>query len=57
MTWLEVGIVTDDDSALVAFYTAAFGFEVERLLEFPQGTVHRLRCGDAGLKIYRPAAV
>lgn len=56
MTSLELGIVTDDDKALVAFYVAAFGFEVERVLEFPQGTVHRLRCGDAGLKIYRPAA-
>ncbi len=56
VTRLELGIVTDDDAFLVAFYVAGFGFEVERVLEFPQGTVHRLRCGDAGLKIYRPAS-
>ncbi len=55
MTWLEVGIVTDDDESLVAFYVAGLGFAVERVLEFPQGIVHRLRCGDAGLKIYRPS--
>ncbi len=55
MIWLELGIVTDDEP-LVAFYIAAFGFEVERVLEFPQGTVHRLRCGEAGLKIFRPSS-
>jgi predicted enzyme related to lactoylglutathione lyase len=55
MTRLELGIVTDDPERLVAFYVAGFGFEVERVLEFPQGIVHRLRRGDACLKIYRPS--
>ncbi|MCU1400007.1 MAG: Glyoxalase/bleomycin resistance protein/dioxygenase [Acidimicrobiales bacterium] len=56
MTTLEVGIVTVDAAALAAFYRDGFGFTVERVLEFPQGTVHRLRRDDACCKIYQPAA-
>jgi len=55
MTSIELGIVTDDHERLVAFYVQGFGFEIERVLEFPQGIVHRLRNGDACCKIFRPA--
>ena len=55
MIAVEVGIVSDDAEQLVAFYRAAFGFEVERRFEFTQGTVHRLRHGEARCKIFQPA--
>ena len=54
MTTLEIGIVTDAADRLVAFYRDGFGFSVERSLTFPQGTVHRLRCGQARCKIFQP---
>lgn len=55
MITLEAGIVTADAERLAAFYCTGLEFEVERVLEFPQGTVHRLRRGDACLKVYQPA--
>lgn len=55
-TTLSAGIVTDDPDELIAFYGAAFGFEVDSTSAFPQGDVHRLRCEDAQLKLYAPAA-
>lgn len=51
----SVGIVTDDPDELLTFYEAAFGFTVVSSSEFPQGAVHRLRAGDAHLKLYAPA--
>lgn len=51
----SVGIVTGDPDELLAFYADAFGFVVESSSEFPQGAVHRLRAGDAHLKLYAPA--
>lgn len=56
MITIEVGIVSADAAALAAFYCNGFGFTVERVLDFPQGTVHRLRRDDACCKIYQPAA-
>lgn len=56
MTSLELGFVTDDAERLVAFYVAGFGFRIDKYFEFPQGSVHRLLCGDAQLKVYQPAA-
>jgi predicted enzyme related to lactoylglutathione lyase len=56
MIWLEAGIVTPHAEALVAFYVSALGFTVERVLEFPQGTVHRLRRDEACCKIYEPSS-
>ncbi len=56
MTSVELGLVTDDAERLVAFYVAGLGFQVQRVLHFPQGDVHRLRCDDAQLKIYQPAS-
>ena len=52
---LESGIVTTDGAALASFYEAAMGFTVERVLDFPQGVVRRLRNGEAQLKIFQPA--
>jgi catechol 2,3-dioxygenase-like lactoylglutathione lyase family enzyme len=56
MTELELGIISDDAEALVRFYCDGFGFEPFTTVSFPQGTVHRLRRGTAGVKIYQPAA-
>jgi predicted enzyme related to lactoylglutathione lyase len=55
MTTLEAGIVTADAARLVAFYRDGLGFTVEQSLQFPQGTVHRLRRDQARCKIYQPA--
>jgi predicted enzyme related to lactoylglutathione lyase len=55
MTSLEVGIVSGNSDRLVAFYRQGLGFTVERVLQFPQGTVQRLRRDEARLKIYQPA--
>jgi len=52
---LEAGIVSNDGAALAGFYCSAFGFEVVKVLEFPEGTVHRLARGSTGLKIFQPA--
>ena len=54
MTALEAGIVSADAARLVEFYRDGLGFTVERILEFPQGTVHRLVRDDARLKIHQP---
>ncbi len=53
-TTASVGIVTADPDELLTFYRHAFGFTVASSSEFPQGTVHRLRSGDAHLKLYTP---
>jgi uncharacterized glyoxalase superfamily protein PhnB len=52
---LEAGLVTDDATALAAFYVDGMGFEIESVRRFPQGDVHRLRRGEARLKLYQPA--
>ena len=54
MTALEAGIVSADAGRLAAFYCDGLGFAIERVLEFPQGTVHRLRRNEARLKIHQP---
>ncbi len=51
---LEAGIVALDGAALASFYAQALAFVQEELLEFPQGTVHRLCRGSARLKIFQP---
>lgn len=50
----SVGIVTDDAGELLAFYRAGLGFALESSSELPQGTVHRLRRGQARCKLYVP---
>lgn len=54
MITLEVGLVTSDAAQLVRFYEDGFGFVVAQVLEFPQGSLHRLRRGDARIKIHQP---
>lgn len=54
MTTLEVGLVTSDAARLVRFYEDGCGFVVAQTLEFPQGSVHRLRRDDAQIKIHQP---
>lgn len=56
MTSLEAGIVTDDPDSLANFYASGLGFSQLSDMEFPQGRVIRMRCGDAGIKLYRPSA-
>ncbi|MDZ7675782.1 MAG: VOC family protein [Acidimicrobiales bacterium] len=53
-TALSAGIVTDQPDELLSFYGDALGLEVESSSEFPQGSIHRLRRGDARLKLYTP---
>ncbi len=53
---IEPGIVTNDARALSDFYEAALGFTVDRVLDLPQGEVHRLSRGAALLKFFQPAA-
>lgn len=55
MTSLEAGIVTDDPDSLAAFYASGLGFSQLSDMEFPQGRVVRMRCGDAAIKLYRPS--
>ena len=38
---LEAGIVTHDGEHLSRFYERGLGFTLDRILEFPQGTVQR----------------
>lgn len=52
---LEAGIVAADGESLATFYETGLGFSVDRVLEFPQGVVRRMRNGDAQLKIFEPA--
>ena len=52
---LEAGIITAAAGPLLAFYRDGFGFELDSTREFPQGTVHRMRRGDAHIKLYQPA--
>ena len=52
---LEAGIVTPAADRLLDFYLDGLGFEVVTTMTFPQGTVHRLRRGDARVKLYQPS--
>jgi len=54
-TWMETGIVSSDAERLVSFYETGLGFERAGVLEFKQGTVHKLRHGRATIKIFQPA--
>lgn len=56
MTTLEAGIIVADVDRAAAFYCAGLGFEVVQQMAYPEGRVVRLRCGDAQLKLYEPAA-
>ena len=51
---LEAGLVGRDEPTLCAFYTRVLGFALVDRLEFPVGTVCKLRRGAARLKIFFP---
>ena len=50
----EVGIVARDGERLARFYDDGLGFTVLSVVEFPQGTVCRLRRGPARCKVFQP---
>lgn len=52
---IDLGIVTANGEAMVAFYRDTLGFEQEPDTPFPGGgTMHRLWCGDSLVKIVVP---
>jgi predicted enzyme related to lactoylglutathione lyase len=54
-TELEAGLVGIDRHRLESFYHGALGFEVSAVLDYPQGTVVRLRRDAARLKLFFPS--
>jgi len=51
---LELGIVTENPDAMVAFYRDTLGFEFERSWDMPSGgTMYRLKLGDNIIKILK----
>ena len=49
---IDLGIVTTNPDAMVAFYRDVLGFRFEATLDMPGGTtMHRLWCGDSLIKI------
>lgn len=52
---IDLGIVTRNPEAMVAFYRDLLGFREEPSTPFPMGGVmHRLWCGDSLIKIVAP---
>ncbi len=52
---IDLGIVTADGEAALAFYRDTLGFRQEPDTPFPAGgTMHRLWCGDSLIKVVVP---
>lgn len=51
----EIGIIATNAATLAQFYVDGMGFRIDQLLEFPQGSVHRMSNGIARLKIHQPS--
>lgn len=52
---IDLGIVTTDGAAALAFYRDTLGFRQDPDTPFPAGgTMHRLWCGDSLIKIVVP---
>lgn len=52
---IDLGIVTNNGDAMVAFYRDLLGFVEEPSTPFPMGgTMHRLWCGESLIKIVVP---
>jgi len=51
---IDLGIVTSDAAAAVAFYRDVLGFEDMGESPMPGGAMHRLRCGTSAIKIVSP---
>ncbi|MEM9623036.1 MAG: VOC family protein [Pseudomonadota bacterium] len=55
-TSIDLGIVTNNADALVAFYRDLLGFREEPSTPFPGGgKMYRLWCGDSLIKLVAPA--
>jgi glyoxylase I family protein len=53
---VDLGIVTNNADAMVAFYKDLLGFEFQGTMEMPGGnTMHRLLCGTSLIKIVQNA--
>ena len=49
---IDLGIVTENAEAMVAFYEGLLGFESQGTMDMPGGsTMHRLMCGTSLIKI------
>jgi glyoxylase I family protein len=48
---IDLGIVTTDAEAMVAFYRDVLGFEDQGETPMPGGLMHRLACGTSIIKI------
>jgi glyoxylase I family protein len=51
---IDLGIVTKDAAAAVAFYRDVLGFEDLGESPMPGGTMHRLQCGTSTIKVVAP---
>src|SRR3954453_3281403 len=48
---IDLGIVTNDGAALLAFYRDVLGFEDQAETPMPGGSMHRLACGTSVIKL------
>ncbi|HEY3485588.1 MAG TPA: VOC family protein [Ilumatobacteraceae bacterium] len=54
---IDVGLVVGDIERALHFYRDLIGLDVAGTMEMPDGgTMHRLTCGDATIKIIEPPA-
>ena len=51
---IDLGIVTTNTAAMVAFYRDVLGFADDGETPMPGGSMHRLRCGTSSIKIVSP---
>src|SRR5690606_28897969 len=53
--FIDVGIVVNDVERALHFYRDLLGLDAVGTMEMPDGgTMHRLRCGDATVKLIEP---
>jgi catechol 2,3-dioxygenase-like lactoylglutathione lyase family enzyme len=48
---IDLGIVTNNQEAMVAFYRDVLGFKDAGTMPMPGGVMHRLMCGTSSIKI------
>src|SRR3954470_8578642 len=51
---IDLGIVTTNGEAMLAFYRDVLGFADDGENPMPGGTMHRLRCGTSSIKLVSP---
>src|SRR5437763_8488527 len=51
---IDLGIVTTDAAAALAFYRDVLGFEDLGEMPMPGGTMHRFLCGTSTIKLVSP---